>query len=150
MHRRLLCSLTLSLALATTAAVSRADSRAAGAPALGGVLTGTPYTLTVASVTATKNQAAKATVVFKPVAGYHLNKDFPTGLKLTLPAGITGSAELTKKDAQLSEAEGKFEVTLTSTEPGKKTIAGMLSFAVCTATTCEPQKSPVAIVLDVK
>ncbi len=112
---------------------------------------GKPYTITVAKVAAKKGQPATATVLIRPAAGYHVNKDFPTSLKLKLPAGVTAQkSEMNKADAQLSEQQGSFQVVLTSAEAGKKTVPGDLKFAVCTDTTCDPQKSPVSIEMEVK
>ncbi len=129
---------------------SQAAPPAAGGK-LEGAMAGKPYTLSIAKVSAKKGQPATTQVVIKPAAGYHINKDFPTSLKLNPPAGVTlAKAELKKADAKLSETEGSFEVTLTADKTGAQTVPGELKFAVCTETTCDPQRSPVAIELDVK
>lgn len=125
------------------------------APAAGGKIAGAvaglPYTVTIAKVSAVKGQPATAQVVIKPAAGYHMNKDFPTSLKLSPPAGVTlAKAQLNKADAKLSDNEGSFDVTLTAANAGAQKVPGELRFAVCTETTCDPQKSAVAIELEVK
>lgn len=118
---------------------------------LAGALAGESYTLTVAKVSAQKGQPAKATVQIKPVAGYHLNLEYPTSLMLTPPAGVTATkANLNKQDAKLSESEGSFTVELVSKDAGSKKVLGELRFAVCTATTCDPKQSAVAIQMEVK
>lgn len=130
---------------------SQAAAPAAEGGKLAGAMAGKPYTLSIAKVSAKKGQPATTQVVIKPAAGYHINKDFPTSLKLTPPAGVTlAKAELKKADAKLSETEGSFEVTLTADKVGAQQVPGELRFAVCTETTCDPQRSPVAIELDVK
>jgi hypothetical protein len=50
----------------------------------------------------------------------------------------------------MSKDECRFEVTLTGNEAGQKTVPGELKFAVCTDTTCDPQKTAVSIALSVK
>ncbi|MFO0577880.1 MAG: protein-disulfide reductase DsbD family protein [Polyangia bacterium] len=128
---------------------------ALAAPAVAGPLAGAvgdkPYTLTLNKVTAQKGQPATATVLIKPAAGYHINKDFPTTLKLTPPADVKlDKAQLAKEDATLSEKEGSFQVKLTASAAGSKKIPGELRFAVCTDTTCDPQKTAVTLEVEVK
>ena len=135
----------VGLALALGSGAVRAEGGIAGAVA------SKPYSITVSPVSGSKGQPVKATIVIKPGAGYHMNEEFPTKLKLSPPPGVTPSkAELTRADAVMSKQECRFELTLTASEAGKKTVAGQLSFAVCTETTCDPQKAPVAIELIVK
>ena len=129
-----------------------ASSRAQAEGSIAGAVAGKPYSVTVAPVSAAKGQPIKAAVVVKPGAGYHINEEFPTKLSLKPSAGVTvAKAELLgKPDAKLSKDECRFEVSLTGTEAGKKTVSGDLKFAVCTETTCEPQKTVVSIELNVK
>lgn len=110
-----------------------------------------PFTVTAAAVTAKRGAPATAKVVFKPAGGFHLNKDFPTSLKLQAPTGVTmARTSFNQADAQLSDNEGVFAIALTPNEPGKKVITGTLNFAVCTDNTCNPQKSPVSIEVNVQ
>ena len=126
-------------------------SQAHAEGSIAGAVAGKPFSVTVAPVSGHKGLAVKATVVVKPGAGYHINEEFPTKLSLKAPAGVTvAKAELGKADAKLSKDECRFEVTLTGTETGKKTVAGDLRFAVCTDTTCDPQKAAVSLEVDVK
>lgn len=119
------------------------------APPIAAAVAGKPYSLTIAKIAAQKGQAVTARVVIKPAAGYHMNKDFPTTLKLTPPADVKlDKATLGKEDARLTEQEAAFEVRLTAAAAGAKQIPGELRFAVCTDTTCDPQKT--AVVLDVE
>ncbi len=109
--------------LALGGGVARAEGSLVGAVA------GKPYVVTVAPVSGAKGQPVKAQVVIRPAAGYHMNEEFPTTLKLSPTAGVAFSkATLAKQDA----------------------VTGNLSFAVCTETTCDPQKTPVTIELTVK
>lgn len=118
---------------------------------LSAAVAGGPYTLTVAPVVAKKGVSTVAKVVITPAAGYHMNEQFPVSLKLTPPAAVSVPKPVLKKeDAKASEKELSFEVAMTPGAAGKLTIPGDLRFAVCTESTCDPQKTTVAIVLDVK
>jgi hypothetical protein len=137
-------ALALSLGAATAAAGAGAETSPLGP-------TAKPYTISVAKVVAKRGQPVTAQVIFRPGAGYHMNADFPTVLKLVVPKSVTTpKAALSRKDAKLSEKEGQFDVVLTALEAGQQTVAGELSFAVCTDTTCEPQKAPISIVMNVQ
>ena len=131
--------------LALGGGVARAEGSLVGAVA------GKPYVVTVAPVSGAKGQPVKAQVVIRPAAGYHMNEEFPTTLKLSPTAGVAFSkAALAKQDAVMSKQECRFDVQMTGSEAGKKSVTGSLSFAVCTETTCDPQKTSVTIELTVK
>lgn len=140
-------ALALAAALAGSA-VAGAPSAADTAAALGAK----PYSIVVSKVAAKAGQPATAQVTIRPGPDHHLNLDFPLMLKLTLPAGVTApKSTLTRPDAKVwTEKEGQLDVVLVSSAVGPKTVQGELKFAVCTATTCEPQKSPVTIELNVQ
>lgn len=101
---------------------------------------------------AKKGQRAVVTLRLLPGAGYHMNKDFPTSLTLTAPAGL--GLEKTKqgaKDATKFEDGGAvFEIGLTGSELGPKVVTGDLKFAVCTATSCDPKREKVSFTVEVK
>lgn len=110
-----------------------------------------PFTVAIDKVAAKRGQPATAKVLFRAASGWHVNKDFPTELRLKLPDGISAAkATLTKADAKLTDDDGRFDVVLTASQPGKTTVLGELRFAVCTATTCDPQRAPVSIELNVE
>ena len=149
MSRSLLRHALFALPLAGALVAAVAAPAAAGP--LAGAVGDKPYTLTLNKVSAQKGQPATATVLIKPAAGYHINKDFPTTLKLTPPADVKlDKAQLAKEDATLSEKEGSFQVKLTASAAGSKKIPGELRFAVCTDTTCDPQKTAVTLEVEVK
>lgn len=142
----------VGLGFALFSAVLLAPSWTQAQPVAAGPLAAKPYSVTVHAPTAKVGAQSTATVTFKPGQGYHLNKDFPTSLKLNLPAGVsTPKPSLAKADAKaFSEDVATFEVQLTAASAGQKAITGTLRFAVCTEATCEPQSTPVTITLDVK
>lgn len=127
---------------------------AMGAPALAqaDAAKADPFTISVNAPAAKVGADGVATVEIKPASGYHFNKDYPTSLKLVPVAGVAAPAKLGKADAgvKIEEAGASFEVKFKAAEPGKKALTGQLSFAVCTATTCDPRKAAVTINLDVK
>jgi len=110
------------------------------------------YILKVEAPAAKKGQPAVAHIKVTPGAGYHMNKEYPTSLALTPPAGVTlAKAKLTAKDAaKWEEPGGQFDVSYTAAAAGKQTVTGELKFAVCSANSCDPKKSPVSFEIDVK
>jgi hypothetical protein len=110
------------------------------------------YVLKVEAPAAKKGQPAVAHVKITPGAGFHMNKEYPTSLALTPPAGVTlGKTKLTAKDAAKWEAEGgDFAVSYTAAQSGKQVVTGELKFAVCSESSCDPKKSNISFEIDVK
>lgn len=110
------------------------------------------YALKLEVPPAKKGQRTVVKVHIAPGAGYHMNKDFPTSLALTPPAGVTVEKpkQGVKDAARFEEAGADFEVALTAAEPGSKVVTGDLKFAVCTATTCDPKREKVSFTVEVK
>ena len=96
--------------------------------------------------------AAAAQVVLKPTGGYHVNKEFPTALEVTAPAGV--EIEKTKQGvgdaARFEESGGEFIVKFTAKDAGAKKFLATFRFAVCTETTCDPKRETLAWNVDVK
>jgi hypothetical protein len=137
--------------LAATAGAPQPSHAGPAAGAAAGALAGQSFVVSVAAPAAKVGAPSATTVTFKAAAGYHINLDFPTTLKLNLPAGVsTPKADLKKADAKVSKEEGSFQFPLTAASAGQKAIQGELRFAVCTETTSEPQRTAVTITLDVK
>ena len=99
-----------------------------------------------------------AKVLLTPVEPYHVNKEFPTKLALTPPAGVTlaknemkaGGADQTKGDADmLEDKQLAFSVKLTP-QAGNHTISGTFKFAVCDKDTCLAKKETISIVVAAK
>ncbi len=109
------------------------------------------YTVTVEAPAAKVGAAAQAHVKLVPATGFHVNKDYPTSLKVVAPSGVeVPKAVLNKADGKVDEAQAVFDVGFTAKESGKKTFTGTLKFAVCTASTCDPRTVPVQFTVDVK
>ena len=94
----------------------------------------------------------KAKVVLKPVAPYHVNKDFPTQLTVTPPAGVEVAKAKQKPEdaAKFEEAGAEFEVAFTPREAGDKRFEAAFKFAVCTTETCDPKSEKLAWTVAVK
>ena len=100
-------------------------------------------------------QAGQRTVVrlhVRPSTGYHMNKEFPTALTVTAPAGVAvEKPKQSGKDAvKLEEAGADFDVALTAAAAGQKALHGELKFAVCSATSCDPKKQAFDVTVTVK
>jgi hypothetical protein len=95
---------------------------------------------------ASKGAKVTVSVEITPKAGFHLNKDFPTKLTVTPPAGVTvAKAEQSAADAVAFEpGHGTWQVVFTADSAGAKAFTGRMKFAVCTDTTCNPQKQDLA------
>ncbi len=111
-----------------------------------------PFALQIDAPAAKVGAAAQAHIKLTPNAGYHVNKEFPTSLKLVPPAGVDlPKPTLTAKDGvRVSENGADADVTYTAKEAGKKIFSGVFSFAVCSAANCAPQREKVSFTVDVK
>jgi|SRR5579871_6342600 len=109
------------------------------------------YSVAVAAPAAKVGAAAKASITLKPATGFHVNKEYPTSLKVVAPDGVElPKAAFNKADGKVSETEASFEVPFTAKAAGPKTFTGTLRFAVCTASTCDPKSVPVKFTVEVK
>ena len=110
------------------------------------------FTISVDAPAAKVGAPTSVKVRIKPGAGRHINKDYPTSVKITAPGGVDlPKASISAKDAgKVEEAEAWIDVAYTAKVAGKKSFTGTVSFAVCTATSCDPRKAPVNFDVDVK
>src|SRR5258706_9804742 len=100
------------------------------------------FSIRVDAPPAHKAARASVKVHVAPGAGYHMNKDYPTTAKLgPTPAGVT----VEKAAVHVEEAGLDIEIPYTSAEAGKKLLAGELKFAVCSASSCDPKRAPLAV-----
>jgi hypothetical protein len=118
------------------------------APSGGKTVADTPsYTVTLAAP-ARVGKGAQASVLLEvqPKPGWKLNKEFPTKLTVTEPAGVkVAKKEQTVADAvSFAEKSGKWQVAFQADSAGGKDFTGVLKFAVCTETSCDPKKEQLA------
>ena len=96
------------------------------------------YTVRIVAGDAKAGQAGKSVVEVTPAAGFHMNLEFPVRLRVTPPTGLTlGKADLSKEDAELTEAALRFSVPFTATAAGKVSLEALGDFSVCNDTTCK-------------
>lgn len=122
---------------APTAATPTPAAPASAAPATQAA-TAQPYTVRIVAGDAKAGQAGKSVVEVTPAAGFHMNLEFPVRLRVTPPTGLTlGKADLSKEDAELSEAALRFSVPFTAAAAGKVSLEALGDFSVCNDTTCK-------------
>jgi hypothetical protein len=107
------------------------------------------YQVEAVAVAGAPGAETVARVVVRPGKGFHMNKDYPTKLSLELPAGVTAAKPvLEPADAEaFDDNQLAFAVKLTAASAGDYSIPGMLKFAVCTESTCNPKKHAIALAL---
>lgn len=101
---------------------------------------------------AKSGQESKVTVRVVPKDPWHMNLDFPTSLKVDVPAGVAVAKPHQKKpDAKtLDESKAEFAVTFTPDSAGDKAFTGKFKFAVCQDEACSPVTEDVEFKVAVK
>jgi hypothetical protein len=94
---------------------------------------------------------ATASLTIKAKGGWHVNGEAPITVALTAPAGVTLKKEkLSRGDLAASSAESaRFDIPVSATEAGKKTINAEAHFVMCQAQACKPVKETVALAVEV-
>jgi hypothetical protein len=94
---------------------------------------------------------ATASLTIQAKGGWHMNAEAPITIALTPPAGVTvAKAKLGRADLAASTQESaRFDIPVSATEPGKKTIAAEARFVICQQEACKPVKETLAFALDV-
>ena len=94
---------------------------------------------------------ATATLTITAKAGWHVNGEAPISVALTAPAGVTlQKLKLTRSDlAQSTPEAARFDIPVSATEAGKKTINAEARFVLCQEQACKPVKEPLALALDI-
>jgi hypothetical protein len=95
---------------------------------------------------------AVARVSVTPTEGWHMNKEYPTKLKVTAPDGVQlAKAVFEVGDVtKLDDNELAFDIKLVAAKAGTYKVDGEIKFAVCTPETCDPKKQPIAFDLVVQ
>ncbi len=110
------------------------------------------YKVTVETPAAKKAQRGVVKIRVTPGAGFHVNKEYPAGLKVKAPDGVKLEKDALKSAdaAALTEQALEFDVAYTSTDAGKKSFTGDLKFAVCSASSCDPKRESISFTVEVK
>ncbi len=92
-----------------------------------------------------------ASLTITAKAGWHVNAEAPITVALTAPAGVTlPKAKLTRADLAHSSAEAaRFDIPVSATEAGKKTINAEARFVLCQEQACKPVKETLALAVDI-
>jgi DsbC/DsbD-like thiol-disulfide interchange protein len=130
--------LLLALALATlTAATARAADSL--------------YQITKVEPKVAVGGTGTASLTIKVNGGWHVNDEAPISVVLTPPSGLTVKKDkLTRADLAASSKESaRFDIPVTASEAGKKTIGAEARFVLCQEQACKPVKETVTLAIDV-
>jgi hypothetical protein len=94
---------------------------------------------------------ATASLTITAKAPWHVNAEAPITVALTPPAGVTvKKAKLERADlAQSTQETARFDIPVSATEAGKKTINAEARFVLCQAEACKPVKETLSLAVDV-
>jgi hypothetical protein len=94
---------------------------------------------------------ATASLTITAKAGWHVNAEAPITLALTPPAGVTlKKAKLERVDlAQSTQESARFDIPVSATEAGKKTINAEARFVLCQEQACKPVKETLALAVEI-
>ena len=94
---------------------------------------------------------ATASLTITAKAGWHVNGEAPITVALTAPAGVTlQKLKLTRSDlAQSTQEAARFDIPVSATEAGKKTINAEARFVLCQEQACKPVKETLALAVDI-
>jgi hypothetical protein len=96
-------------------------------------------------------QAGEAEIVLAAKAPFHVNQNYPYKFKLKEAAGLKfANLVVTKEAVKLEPARATLPVAFTPESAGKHTVAGQLSFSVCTDDKCMIEKRELALQIDAK
>jgi hypothetical protein len=94
---------------------------------------------------------ATASLTITAKSGWHVNAEAPITVALTAPAGVTvQKAKLTRADlAQSTQESARFDIPVSATEAGKKTISAEARFVLCQEQACKPVKETLALAVEI-
>jgi len=99
----------------------------------------------------TSGQAGEAEIVLNAKAPFHVNEKYPYKFKLKEAPGLKFPNLVVAKDAvKLEPTRATVPVAFTPESAGKHTVAGQLSFSVCTEDKCMIEKRELALEIDAK
>ena len=92
-----------------------------------------------------------ASLTITAKGGWHVNAEAPITVALTAPAGVTvQKAKLTRADlAQSTQESARFDIPVSATEAGKKTISAEARFVLCQEQACKPVKETLALAVEI-
>ncbi|MEO6603797.1 MAG: hypothetical protein ABIQ16_28195 [Polyangiaceae bacterium] len=94
-------------------------------------------------------QPGEAEIVLNAKAPFHVNDKYPYKFKIKEAPGLKFANLVVAKDAvKLEHAKATVPVAFTPESAGKHTVAGQLSFSVCTDDKCMIEKRDLALEID--
>jgi pyruvate/2-oxoglutarate dehydrogenase complex dihydrolipoamide acyltransferase (E2) component len=99
----------------------------------------------------TSGQAGEAEIVLNAKAPFHVNNQYPYKFKVKEAPGLKFANLVVAKDlVKIEPAKATVPVAFTPESAGKHTVAGQLSFSVCTDDKCMIEKRELALEIDAK
>ena len=96
-------------------------------------------------------QAGEAEIVLSAKAPFHVNDKYPYKFKIKEAPGLKFTNLVVAKDlVKLEPARATVPVAFTPESAGKHTVAGQLSFSVCTVDKCMIEKRELALEIEAK
>ncbi len=129
--------LALALVGATATAAQAADEKL--------------YEITKTDLKVAVGATGTASLTIKVKGGWHVNGEAPISVALTAPVGLTVKKDkLTRADLAASTTDtARFDIPVSATEAGKKTINAEAHFVICQESACKPVKETLALAVDV-
>jgi hypothetical protein len=83
--------------------------------------------------------------------GWHVNDEAPISVALTAAPGVTvKKSKLSREDLAASTKESaRFDIPVSATEAGKKSISAEAHFVLCQEQACKPVKETVTLAIEV-
>jgi hypothetical protein len=133
----------IALALALAAPLAAGATAARAAESL--------YEITKVEPKVAVGATGTASLTIKVKGGWHVNDEAPISVALTTPAGVTvKKAKLTRADLAASSKESaRFDIPVSGTEAGKKSIGAEAHFVLCQEQACKPVKETVTLAIEV-
>ena len=96
-------------------------------------------------------KSGEAEIILNAKAPFHVNDKYPYKFKLKDAAGLKfANAIVTRDLVKLEPARATVPVAFTPETAGKHTLAGVLSFSVCTDDKCMIEKRDLALEIDAR
>lgn len=143
---------TQAPAAAAAATAGQAEPAAAAAPSALSKYSEAGFDLELQPKGAyTSGQPGEAEIVLVAKAPFHVNEKYPYKFKISDTPGLKFEKLIVAKDAvKLEPARATVPVAFTPASAGKHTIAGQLSFSVCTEDKCMIEKRELALEIEAK
>ncbi len=97
-----------------------------------------PYKIRVVPGEAAEGKAAMSVIEITPTAGYKMNQDFPSRLRIDVnQSAVVSKNDLRGPDVKVSEEKLRFDVAFTPKKNGSLPMSGVADFSVCNENTCK-------------